>query len=483
MMKIPNKQIEKEISGEHKPITIESGITSFPFSDLSDREFELLSYILIKEKIETNSFGNHSDIALMQGVAERGRDCVLYQNNKVSGLIQCKKYQGRLTKPQFLKELIKFSLFAIKDSKILPDRENFEYYLFVSHDVTEPALALIKSFKSEIKKEISSNVIRKYVDEVINEFESFSSFILDPPLLDVNDILSKIGIKYYNSTDLSGELNTNIKLAQTFFKIMSVIDIEGANEILRKAFDDYGLRLLTDIDLKSLQNRIGKTGEKDRINLGFADFYGYSTEFFKFIKGEEFKKLMESVADVHVVLNKQQLDFVNSQINEYVLRKITHELLFQDKIHAFSVGIAAPYLFKRLSLKLTSKSIPKKMIPDLYPHSRLTKDELISEISQQLFESSSRVMNGDYSCLAGDTSVVEFKIKLYDHIHEGIKDIDHAKTIFNKDIEIIKPVLDEIEEKISDLIPEEKTVVIKDGSFFDNENDISLLKKTINKIE
>src|SRR5215211_6619549 len=123
-MKISEEQIQSELSGNYKPLTIESGITTFTFSDLSDREFELLSYLLIKEKIETDSFGNHSDIALMQGVAERGRDCVLYKNGEVSGLIQCKKYQARFTKPQFLKELIKFSLFAIKDPAILPNRTN-----------------------------------------------------------------------------------------------------------------------------------------------------------------------------------------------------------------------------------------------------------------------------------------------------------------------------------------------------------------------
>ncbi|WP_207784535.1 hypothetical protein [Marinifilum breve] len=482
-MKITEEQIQNELLGKYKPLTVESGITTFPFSDLSDREFELLSYLLVKEKIENESFGNHTDIALMQGVAERGRDCVLYQNGEVSGLIQCKKYQARFTKPQFLKELIKFALFAIKDTAILPNRENFEYYLFVSYDITEPTLTLIKSFNSEIEKEISDNVITKYTDEVINEYESFSSFTANQPTQAIYDILKKISVKYYNSTDLSRELNSNIKLAQSFFKIMSVVDLEGADNVIRKALDDYGLRMLTDIDLKSLQQRIGETEDKDRINLGFVDFFGYSTEFFKFIKGDELKKLMTSIADVIGVINKQQLDFVNSQIHEHIQQKITHELLFFNKIHVFSIGIAAPYLFKRLSLKLISKTMPQEMIPKIYPHSKLSKDDLINEISEQLYESSNRVMKGDYSQLAGDSNLVQFKINLYTHMHQGLKNIADAKKVFNKDIELLKPVLDEIEELIGKLIPDSRTVVIKDGSFFDNKDDISLLKKTIDKIE
>lgn len=482
-MKIPEDQIQNELLGKYKPLTIESGITTFPFSDLSDREFELLSYLLIKEKIETDSFGNHSDITLMQGVAERGRDCVLYQNGAVSGLIQCKKYQARFTKPQFLKELIKFALFAIKDPEILPNRENFEYNLFVSYDITEPTLMLIMSFKSEIEKEISNNVISKYADEVINEYESFNAFTANPPTQDVNDILKKINIKYYNSTDLSRELNSNIKLAQSFFKIMSVVDLEGADNLIRKALDDYGLRMLTDNDLKSLQQRIGNIEDNDRINLGFVDFFGYSTEFFKFIKGDEFKKLMNSIADVSGVIHKQQLDFINSQIHLHIQKKITHELLFFNKIHVFSVGVAAPYLFHRLSLKLISKTMPQEMILKIYPHSKLSKDDLINEISEQLYESSNRVMNNDYSHLVGNPSDILFKINLYNHMHQGLNNIDDAKKVFNRDIAIIKPVLDEIEEIIGKLIPDSKTVVIKDGSFFDNEDDVSLLKRTIDKIE
>ena len=482
-MKIPEEQIDNELSGEYKPLTIESGITTFPFSDLSDREFELLSYLLIKGKIESNTFENHTDIALMQGVAERGRDCVLYQNGEVSGLIQCKKYQGRLTKPQILKELIKFSLFAIIDPTILPNREKFEYFLFVSYDLSEPASALIKSFKINIEQEISTNTFNNYIDEVINEYESFSSFTSNPPILEINDILGKIHVKYFNSTDLSFELNTNIKLAQIFFKIMSVIDMKSTNDIVRKALDDYGLRMLTDVDLKSLQERIGKTEESGRINMGFVDFYGYSTDFFKFIKGEGLKKLMSSIVEIDVILNKQQIDFINAQIQENILQKITHELLMKNKIHVFSVGIAAPYLFKRLILRILIRSTPSKMLPDLYPHSKLSKDELINEIAEELYESSNRVMNKDYSHLVGSPSDVQFKINLYNHMHQGLKDIDDAKHVFDKDIKIMRPILDEIEEIISNLISDVKTIVIKDGSFFDNETNISLFKKTIDKIE
>lgn len=71
----------------------------------------------------------------------------------------------------------------------------------------------------------------------------------------------------------------------------------------------------------------------------------------------------------------------------------------------------------------------------------------------------------------------------YNQTHQGLNNIDDAKQLFNRDIEIIKPVLDEVEEIIDKLIPDSRTVIIKDTSFFDNDNDVSLFKKTIDKIE
>lgn len=32
----------------------------------------------------------------MQGVGERGRDCTLFKENKICGLVQCKKPTGEL---------------------------------------------------------------------------------------------------------------------------------------------------------------------------------------------------------------------------------------------------------------------------------------------------------------------------------------------------------------------------------------------------
>lgn len=481
--KISRAQIEKEANSGYKPLAVEAGLTLLPLSELSDREFELLIYLLYEAEIEENQHSNIEKISLMQGVAERGRDCVLYNQNRVTGLVQCKKYQARLTRPQVIKEIIKFVLFSTIDNSILPDPDNFKYRLYVSNDFTEPAILLIHDFFEEIKNEISSGKIKEYILALVEEYESFSTYKGNEPIAEVIKVLEKINISSCNGTKLVSRIQKQQHLLSMFFNIKTVIDLESADSLIREALDDYGIKLLTDDDLKLLQKRIGETTEENRINLGFVDFFGYHKEFFKSLKGEPFKEVITTLVKAQSFLDKYLLEFVNAKISENVLINITEKLLNTGKVKPFSVQIAAPYLLKRLSMILVKNSMPDSMLSDMYPQFTLTKDELISEIAERLFETSKMVMNGDYSQLVGNPDDIIFKKQIYQHLHRGMKNIDDAKSVFKNDIKVIKPVLDEIEGTIALLISEDKTVVLKDSSFFNDKGQLEKLINTVQEID
>lgn len=480
---VSKEQIELEAKSGYRPLAIESGITLLPLSELGDREFELLSYMLLNREIEDSIHSNMTNISLMQGVSERGRDCVFYKDGKVSGLVQCKKYNGRLTRPQVIKELIKFLLFSILDPNILPDSKHFEYKLYVSEDFTEPAISLIYQYKDEVEKEMSSGNVQKYIQELSEEYESFSSIKDNPPIEKVNQLLKDIHVSSSNRSDLSYRICKYNEIVSTFFNIKTVVSLDGADDLIRKALDDYGLKYITDEDLKILHDRISNTKEDKRVNLGFVDFFGYSKDFFKYLKGAGLKEVLESIVKVNMILGKKQTDFVSTEINKAVLMEITTKLLRTGKIHPFSVGIASPYLFARLTLKLVSGDMPKKILVKIYPQSFKSKEEIIAEISQKLFDSSERVMAGDYSQLVGNPDVVQFKKRIFEHIHHGLKSIDDAKKVFEKDIKIIAPVLDMIEGHIGSLLSDKKTIVIKDASFLESGKGINRIAKTIKHIE
>ena len=79
--------------------------------------------------------------------------------------------------------------------------------------------------------------------------------------------------------------------------------------------------------------------------------------------------------------------------------------------------------------------------------------------------------------------MVEFKKRIFAHMHTGFNSIEDAKHVFEKDIKIIMPVLDKIEHQINDLISNNQTIIIKDASFFDDKNELNRMVNTIKVIE
>ena len=368
------------------------------------------------------------------------------------------------------------------DSSILPDPKNFEYKLYALGDFTEPAISLIYLYKDEIEKEISSGNVEKYIYELAEEYESFSGLKENPPIERVNSLLKDIKVTSSNGTDLSCRIYKYNEILFAYFNVKTVISLEGADNLIRKALDDYGLKYITDDDLKILHDRISETKEENRVNLGFVDFFGYSKDFFRYLKGDGFREVFESIVKVTKILDKMQMDFINAEINKSILEEITYKLLFTGKIHAFSVGIAGPYLLDRLTIKLVSGGMPKELLQKYFPRSFKSKGELIAEISQRLFDTSERIMAGDLSQLLGNPEEIQFKIKLFKHMHQGLKSIDDAKQVFNRDIKIIAPVLDIMEKNLDDLLSEKKTIVIKDAYFLQGGEGITRIAKTIKHI-
>ncbi|HHF8520992.1 TPA: hypothetical protein ACPT0L_004779, partial [Escherichia coli] len=146
--------------------------------------------------------------------------------------------------------------------------------------------------------EIKSDTISKYIKDVVSEYESFKIFENSLPISKVIDLLRRINVTASNATDLTLRVHKYDSLLSLFFNVKTVIDLESADKVIRNALDDYGLKYLTDEDLKQLQIRISNTKEENRINLGFVDFFGYNKEFFKSLKGEPFKQVIEAVASV-----------------------------------------------------------------------------------------------------------------------------------------------------------------------------------------
>lgn len=464
---ITAEQLQEESTIGYKPTATDASFQSLPMSMLSDREFEILCYKLVKREIENGVFTTSDKISLMQGVGDRGRDCTLYMSNTPNGVIQCKKYTTRLTLPQILKELLKFLLHSILDNSIISNPKKFTYYIYSSNDCNEKALKLIYGFPHEIDNLIKSGAIEKYAKDVIEDYEAFVGFRNTIPLDDLNALLRSITIDFSNSSDLSGRISKYIDLLQEFFNIRTVVNLSEADRILRKALEDHGVKLLTDEDLKIIQKRIGGQVTNKRVRLGWVDFFGFSTEFFRYLQSKELKSLLEQVAEVKETLNTSMLNFINEQIHIMELRHC-RPLVANHKIHRFSSQIWKPYLFKRLAHNCHFNDLPKILFEKYFPNAVLPKDLLLKEISECLLDTADKVLRHDYSDIYGEGDFLAMKIDLLEKIHSGINSLNYAKELLERDLEVLKPIMDEVESQLTTLLPTDPTIIIKEADFFDD---------------
>lgn len=232
--KVLSKQkIEQEIKNiKSKPPSYATS-KGYPYNDLEDREFEILAYYIFGEDIKCGKLGAIDKIVLMQSVGERGRDCILYNENQVAGLVQCKKYKERIDKNTVIKEIIKFLLYSIKEPEIMGNPTNFVYYIVASRDFTGSATELLARFKNKILLEpidiLTMNVINSYV--------SFQDLEYDCIAQKLRALLTAIEVKKLVATDLDLKLNEYHHLVDMFFSVEKVISVENNEKMMQQLLE------------------------------------------------------------------------------------------------------------------------------------------------------------------------------------------------------------------------------------------------------
>jgi uridine kinase len=224
---------------ERRPLAISN--KGFPYNNLPDhRRFEELVYLLYRQEINGGSWKNKFEgISLLQGVRERGRDCVLYNNGKIAGVIQCKHSvhsSERATRPDCVKEILKFVLHAIIDKSLIPDPKSFTYFFAISHGFAEPALALLDNFSAEIQKE---NELGRLISNIISANAGLSSLAGTDTTIELLSVLTTIKVEKILPQDLDdllmGSASSNI--VPLFFEVRTVIRPDDVRPIIREELE------------------------------------------------------------------------------------------------------------------------------------------------------------------------------------------------------------------------------------------------------
>lgn len=237
---------------------------SFPYNGLDDRRFEELLYSIYKTKLDTTGF-SFDNISLMSGVRDKGRDCALTRNGIGTGLIQCKKYASPLSKQQFALEITKFVLYSIIDKKLLPDPEDFHYFIAPSSGFSLECSDFVDDFNrlapldADLYKWVAKNIQNPTLAGL--EIQNVN------PL--VSGIFSKIKVRKILPQDLDIMLFEPVclNLIPLFFNVLTVVDNSELIEI-KKQLDRISN---PEFDLEKIQNELQKGSSSLRIEKNEFD--------------------------------------------------------------------------------------------------------------------------------------------------------------------------------------------------------------------
>jgi hypothetical protein len=480
---VSDEQIDNEIESRYRPYATNASSRDLPLCELSDRDFEILTYQLIKEEIANNEHNEYDSISLMQGVGERGRDCVIYSSNEVVAIVQCKKYKSNITRPALLKELIKFLLHLTIDESLFSGNK-VKYLFYISKSLTEPAITLTKQFSKEILIDIKEGKVKSYIKAVVDEYASFEDYVGEEPYEEIESLLKLTTVEVYSQVDLSHRIQCKPNILQNFFDVIQVIDRDAFKEDFTRILEGYGFTEQSDIDIKHLQKRIKSIGSEKRTNFGTFDLYGYDIEFLKSLKNDELGELFQLMSNVSLFMNKKLFNYLSSKITELTLKEVTNKLLLNNIIHPFSVNVVLMYLARRCSRSLVGGTLPEKSHQKYYPEHYVTKEHLIGEVLKYLLDSSERFMHGDYSLIKGTKEEISFKVNvLFPKMHEGFATIADIRSRVERDLIILQPVMDKIEAEIIELLESEKTIIIKSSETFSDKEMIPKIKETFDSLK
>ena len=196
----------------------------FPYHyyDLSPRQFESLIYDIAQQDIEykRSEFGKSFDSAgWPDKPGDRGRDILLFQNGKPSGVIQCKHSRSntkKFTKRECLKEIIKLVLNYLIDNSLVYNLDSFKYYFTVSSNFDEETLLFLSDFKNKIRDE---EKLDDLITDVIGEFKKIKKQF-NGNYDEVKNVISKLSINRIDSSLIDNWLNRsyNQNIAEKYFR-------------------------------------------------------------------------------------------------------------------------------------------------------------------------------------------------------------------------------------------------------------------------
>lgn len=431
----------------------------FPFNLLTDRQFECLLQDLARSlKFKGDEqFGKFDSAILMQGVGERGRDCALVRNGKHVGAIQCKRYQGRVSKPDAAREIIKFCLHAMLDKDLAPDPSDFKYVFASSSGFTEPANLLLAGFADLISKE---GELLNWTREVASEFKAFEKTDLSKIQSDLLSILEAIDVYPISFNELNTLLADQAEIIQKYFSVRMVVDHAQVASLSEKL--DGLTRTLGDDDTRRLLDSLNAVPKDQRADFGLFSIWGYPEEFLKNLaSGDQLRTVGRALIEAKGQLDQVYLDHLKQRAEEEVLAVLASPPHFST----ITRSAAAPYVAGQMLMRWSANQQGNTIIRIM--GSNAFRSDARS-VRQQVLQLGEAYLANDWSMVVGDAELLALKKLIIADIYRSFASLKEMEDTFDREWPLLEARLNPLLARLETEVPTSTTVVVGNMKWFDN---------------
>ncbi|WP_238347768.1 ATP-binding protein [Pseudomonas lactis] len=204
---------------------------------LTDADFELLLYSIYSGRASDLQW--YSNARLMVTGADQGRDVWLTKDERPVGLIQCKKVKAGFTRPDTLREVIKFLLNVVLEPALMPDPTDFRFILALASDPASTATDFFDTSQTWLTANEAE--LLGLVTDVIKRYEAFSTLKIEAVTPGISKALKSLKYELLRPVDLDALLERMPAVRQRFFKVQLVVAIEDAEAMIDARFAAVGL--------------------------------------------------------------------------------------------------------------------------------------------------------------------------------------------------------------------------------------------------
>ncbi|KJZ46680.1 ATPase, partial [Pseudomonas fluorescens] len=204
---------------------------------LTDADFELLLYSIYRGRASELPW--YSNARLMVTGADQGRDVWLTKDERPVGLIQCKKVKAGFTRPDTLREVIKFLLNVVLEPALMPDPTDFRFTLALASDPASTATDFFDTPQTWLTANEAE--ILGLVADVIKKYEAFSTLKIEAVMPGISMTLKSLKYELLRPVDLDALLERIPAVRQRFFNVQLVVAVEYADAMIEARFAAVGL--------------------------------------------------------------------------------------------------------------------------------------------------------------------------------------------------------------------------------------------------